>query len=60
MCGIFSILINDNLYSPKELYQSFYKGNGYLIEAFFENLTIYFENVEEIMPRNHVFLAWNK
>ena len=26
MCGIFSILNNDNLYSPKELYQSFYKG----------------------------------
>jgi ABC-type Fe3+/spermidine/putrescine transport system ATPase subunit len=43
-----------------KIIQSFYKGNGYLIEAFFENLTIYFENVEEIMPRNHVFLAWNK
>jgi asparagine synthase (glutamine-hydrolysing) len=26
MCGIFSLLNNDNLYSPKEIYQSFYKG----------------------------------
>jgi ABC-type Fe3+/spermidine/putrescine transport system ATPase subunit len=43
-----------------KIIQSFYKGNRYLIEAFFENSTIYFENVEEIMPRNHVFLAWNK
>ena len=43
-----------------KIIQSFYKGNGYLVEAFFENSTIYFESLEEQKTENYVFLAWNK
>jgi ABC-type Fe3+/spermidine/putrescine transport system ATPase subunit len=43
-----------------KIVQSFYKGNGYLVEAIFENSTIYFESLENQKTGNYVFLGWNK
>lgn len=39
---------------------SFFKGNGYLIEAFFENQLLYFESIKEIEPEKFVFIALKK
>lgn len=39
---------------------SFFKGNGYLIEAIFENQLLYFESIKEIEPEKFVFIALKK
>ena len=40
-----------------KIQNAFFKGNGYLIEAVFENQLIYFENPQQFSPNEFVFLA---
>lgn len=40
-----------------KIQNTFFKGNGYLIEAVFENQLIYFENPQQFSPNEFVFLA---
>lgn len=43
-----------------KIHKTFFKGNGFLIEAFFKNQIIYFENSEDLIIGNDVFLEINK
>ncbi len=40
-----------------KIQNTFFKGNGYLVEAVFENQLIYFENPQQFSPNEFVFLA---
>jgi hypothetical protein len=40
-----------------KIQKTFFKGNGYLIEALFENQVIYFENEQQLSQNEFVFLA---
>lgn len=43
-----------------KIHKTFFKGNCFLIEAFFKNQIIYFENSEDLIIGNDVFLEINK
>jgi ABC-type Fe3+/spermidine/putrescine transport system ATPase subunit len=43
-----------------KIHKTFYKGNAFLIEAFFMNQIIYFENSEDLVIGSDVFLELNK
>lgn len=40
-----------------KIQNAFFKGNGYLVEAVFENQVLYFENPQQLVPNEFVFLA---
>jgi hypothetical protein len=42
-----------------EVQKSYFKGNGFLIEAHFENTTIFFNNPKKIQENTTVFLSVN-